>query len=401
MKKILLLGGAKQQIPAIEYAKSKGYYTILCDYLEDNPGQYVADKFYLESTTDKECILDIAKRENVDGVVSYLSDPATPTVAYVSNKLGLQSHPYESVKVLSNKHLFRKFLKENNFNSPKAKEFMSFDSVLDDINYFRFPIMIKPVDCNGSRGVTRIDSSKELKEIELAFDLAMQLSRSKTIIIEEYIESDHDFVIDGEFFVIDGEIKFWGFMNSQRNRNINHFVPVGYTYPLDIDEERIIRLKEELKRVIDLLDIKLGAVNFEAVFTEDNKLYFIEIAPRNGGNSISEYLEIITGINLMKAQIECSMGNKDIDLSFESNDKYYSCHNLYSNTRGIFDSVEYSEKIKDNIIKEIMFKQKGDLVEPFNGLDKRVGVIFMEHNSKKSMDNINNNIEKYININIK
>lgn len=401
MKKILLLGGAKQQIPAIEYAKSKGYYTILCDYLEDNPGQYVADKFYLESTTDKECILDIAKRENVDGVVSYLSDPATPTVAYVSNKLGLQSHPYESVKVLSNKHLFRKFLKENNFNSPKAKEFMSFDSVLDDINYFRFPIMIKPVDCNGSRGVTRIDSSKELKEIELAFDLAMQLSRSKTIIIEEYIESDHDFVIDGEFFVIDGEIKFWGFMNSQRNRNINHFVPVGYTYPLDIDEERVIRLKEELKRVIDLLDIKLGAVNFEAVFTEDNKLYFIEIAPRNGGNSISEYLEIITGINLMKAQIECSMGNKDIDLSFESNDKYYSCHNLYSNTRGIFDSVEYSEKIKDNIIKEIIFKQKGDLVEPFNGLDKRVGVIFMEHNSKKSMDNINNNIEKYININIK
>lgn len=401
MKKILLLGGAKEQIPAIEYAKSKGYYTILCDYLEDNPGQYVADKFYLESTTDKECILDIAKRENVDGVVSYLSDPATPTVAYVSNKLGLVSHPYESVKVLSNKHLFRKFLKENNFNSPKAKEFKSFDSVLDNINYFRFPIMIKPVDCSGSRGVTRIDSSKKLKEIESAFDLAMQLSRSKTIIIEEYIESDHDFVIDGEFFVIDGEIKFWGFMNSQRNRNINHFVPVGYTYPLDIDEERIIRLKEELKRVIDLLDIKLGAVNFEAVFTDDNKLYFIEIAPRNGGNSISEYLEIITGINLMKAQIECSMGNKDIDLSFESNGKYYSCHNLYSNTRGIFDSVEYSEKIKDNIIKEIMFKQKGDLVEPFNGLDKRVGVIFMEHNSKKSMDNINNNIEKYININIK
>ena len=79
MKKILLLGGSAQQIVAIETAKRLGYYTLLCDYLTDNPGQYHADKFYLVSTTDKNAVLEVAKNEKVDGVLAYASDPAAPT----------------------------------------------------------------------------------------------------------------------------------------------------------------------------------------------------------------------------------------------------------------------------------------------------------------------------------
>ena len=103
MKKLLLLGGSAQQVVAIETAKRLGYYTILCDYLSDNPGQYVADKFYLESTTNKEKILEIAAKEKIDGIVAYASDPAAPTAAYVAEKLNLYTNPYESVKTLCNK----------------------------------------------------------------------------------------------------------------------------------------------------------------------------------------------------------------------------------------------------------------------------------------------------------
>ena len=84
MKKILLLGGSAQQVIAVETAKKLGYYTVLCDYLPDNPGQYVADKFYLESTTDKKTILKIAEKEKVSGILAYASDPAAPTAAYLS-----------------------------------------------------------------------------------------------------------------------------------------------------------------------------------------------------------------------------------------------------------------------------------------------------------------------------
>lgn len=89
MKKILLLGGSAQQVIAIETAKKLGYYTVLCDFLTDNPGQYVADKFYLVSTTDKETVLNVALSEKVDGVLAYASDPAAPTAAYISQKMGL------------------------------------------------------------------------------------------------------------------------------------------------------------------------------------------------------------------------------------------------------------------------------------------------------------------------
>lgn len=93
MKKMLLLGGSAQQIVAIETAKRLGLYTVLCDYLPDNPGQYHADKFYQTSTTDKEAILDVARRENIDYIIAYASDPAAPTAAYVAEKLGLPTNP--------------------------------------------------------------------------------------------------------------------------------------------------------------------------------------------------------------------------------------------------------------------------------------------------------------------
>lgn len=94
MKKILLLGGSAQQVIAIETAKRLGYYTILCDYLTDNPGQYYADKFYLISTTDKEAIFKVAFDEAIDGVIAYASDPAAPTAAYVAEKMNLPTSPY-------------------------------------------------------------------------------------------------------------------------------------------------------------------------------------------------------------------------------------------------------------------------------------------------------------------
>ena len=120
-KKILLLGGSAQQIVAIEKAKELGYYTVLCDFLPDNPGQHHADKFYLASTTDKEAVLGIARKEDIDGIVAYASDPAAPTAAYVAEALGLPGSPYKSVEILCNKDQFRRFLAENGFIGASGK----------------------------------------------------------------------------------------------------------------------------------------------------------------------------------------------------------------------------------------------------------------------------------------
>lgn len=130
MKKILLLGGSAQQITAIETAQRLGYFTVLCDYLTDNPGQYVADKFYLVSTTDKDAVLEVAEKENINGVLAYASDPAAPTAAYVAEKLELPSNPYQSVETLCNKDMFRQFLAENGFHTPQANGFSTKEEAL-------------------------------------------------------------------------------------------------------------------------------------------------------------------------------------------------------------------------------------------------------------------------------
>ena len=166
MKKLLLLGGSAQQVVAIETAKRLGYYTILCDYLSDNPGQYVADKFYLESTTNKEKILEIAAKEKIDGIVAYASDPAAPTAAYVAEKLNLYTNPYESVKTLCNKDEFRSFLKNNGFNTPRSCGYTDVTTILNEITKFEFPVIIKPVDSSGSKELLCYETLIMLKKLQ-------------------------------------------------------------------------------------------------------------------------------------------------------------------------------------------------------------------------------------------
>ena len=119
-KKILLLGGSAQQVIAIKTAKKLGYYTVLCDYLPDNPGQYVADKYYNASTTDVDAVYQIAKEEKVDGVLAYASDPAALPAAIVAERLGLPTNPAKSVEVLGLKYPWRQFLHDNGFACPKV-----------------------------------------------------------------------------------------------------------------------------------------------------------------------------------------------------------------------------------------------------------------------------------------
>ncbi|MFO7841296.1 MAG: hypothetical protein R6V48_03935, partial [Fidelibacterota bacterium] len=119
-KRVLFLGAAYAQMPIIREAKNRGWYVITCDYLPDNPGHKLADEYYNVSTTDFEGVLYLAKKVKPDFVLAYASDPAAPTAAWVSEQLGLPNNNYKSVQLLSEKDLFRKFLAQNGFNTPKA-----------------------------------------------------------------------------------------------------------------------------------------------------------------------------------------------------------------------------------------------------------------------------------------
>lgn len=395
MKKILLLGGSTQQIPAIEYANEQGYYTVLCDYLADNPGQDYAKKFYCVSTTDKDAILEVAKNEKVDGVVAYASDPAAPTAAYVAEKLGLPTNPYKSVETLAFKDKFRDFLEENKFNCPKAKGFSSIESAKEEINQFTFPVMVKPIDSSGSKGVSKVES---IDNFESAFTTALNNSRSKNIIIEEFIEQDHEYMIGGDCFVVDGEVVYWGFLNCHRDPRVNALVPVGKSYPLLISEDRIKQVKREIQRVVDLLHIEFGGFNVEAMIDSKERVFLIEMGPRNGGNMIPDFLKMIHGVDLIGATVEAAMGNKNFQIEQKSNSGFYATHNLHTDKDGLFQTVQYKNGIEDKILKEVIYKKKGDSVQYFDGANKAIGIVFFKFDTQEEQMDFTNSPENWIEV---
>ena len=395
MKKILLLGGSEQQIVAIQKAKDLGYYTVLCDFLSDNPGQYVADKFYLVSTTDKEAILKVATEENIDGIVAYASDPAAPTAAYVGEKLGLPTNPYESVRILGEKHLFRQFLGENNFNVPRSVYLESWsDSIYEPITEFRFPVMVKPVDSSGSKGISCIDSMDDLRK---AYDYACMFSRNKIIQIEEFITRDHDYLVGGDIFVMEGKVVFWGLLNCHRDTNVNPLVPVGKSFPLQLSKKRIDIIHTEIQRLMDSLNIKFGAFNAELIFDKNDNLYFIEMGPRNGGNMIPDLLSMISGKDMIEATVRCAMGDFSYDMGFDGANVFYATHNLHSDKDGAYEDIRFSDEIDSFIIRKNLYKRSGDEIFYFDGANKALGIIFMKFESfeqlQKYMSQINEHIE--------
>lgn len=396
MKKILLLGGSFQQVVAIKKAKELGYYTVLCDYLSDNPGQYEADKFYLVSTTDKNAVLNVALKEQVDGVLAYASDPAAPTAAYVAEKLGLPTNPYKSVETLCNKSKFRKFLKENGFNTPKSKSYLDIDDVLIDLNngFYNYPLIVKPVDSSGSKGVSIVKDSSHFNN---AYKYASEFSRTTSVIVEEYIEKEHKYIVGGDIIVIDGKIVIWGLFNCHRDNAVNPLVPIGKSYPLDLPNESLLLIQKELQRLISELSIKNGEFNIELIINK-NRVFFIDIGPRAGGNMIPDLLSDIYGVDAVKTIIHLAMGN-EVHFDFENNnDSYFLTLNIYSKYDGILNEIKIDEEIKKYLYRECYYKAVNDRIEIFTYSSKTLGILFFRFYSKAEFDKYKDCISEYVEI---
>lgn len=398
MKKLLLLGGSSQQIVAIETAKKLGYYTVLCDFLTDNPGQYSADKFYLVSTTDKEAVLDVAKKENIDGVLAYASDPAAPTAAYVAEKMGLPGNPYESVEILCNKDRFREFLKNNGFCTPAAKGYSDIQSAFDDIKngYFRMPVIVKPVDSSGSKGVGKIETIEEtLQKLEYA----MSFSRGKRIIVEEFVEK-LGYQIAGDGLSIDGKLVFRYFANDHFNPEcVNPFVPISASFPYNMPQKVQDSIHCEIQRLLTLLNMKTCTYNFDMRIDSEYHVYLMEVAPRDGGNYIPQIIKYATGVDLVEYSVRSAMGENIaapqniVPKGFWS---YYAVHSLKD---GILDKIEFADGIEEkHIVENHIIKKCGDKISAFTGANSTLGCLLMKFDSMEQMLDMMDHSEKWIKV---
>ncbi len=397
MKKILLLGGSESKSIAISKAKDLGYYTILCDYLPDNYGRNIAHKFYQESTTDNDAVLKVARTENVDGIVSYASDYGAPAAAYAAENLGLPTNPFESVLTLREKHRFREFLKNNGFPCPKAISF-DFSSYNKDIENllsdFSYPLMVKPTDSCGSNGISRIDSPSQLEQ---AYETAYKAGLQKRVIIEEYIENDYPYVIGGDIFVQNGQIVCWGLLNCHRDHSVNSLVPTGKSYPLLISDCDYELIKSELQRLLQTLNITMGAFNIEIII-HNHKVYFIEVGPRNGGNEIPDFLSVLTGSDIISATIEAALGNTKFKVNHPPENVCMSTYNIHSSKDGKYVDTVFAEEYLHRIIRTDFFVKPGTDIKKFDKAGNLIGIVFLKHDSVDEMTDMMNHPEKWQNV---
>ena len=385
MKRLMLLGGLGYVLPVIDAAHRLGYYVITCDYLPDNIAHKFSDEYHNVSIVEQNKVLDLARKLNIDGIMSFAVDPGVVTAAFVQEKMSLPGNPYESVCILQNKAKFRKFLKNHGFNVPVAEETKTIEHAKSIISRFRFPVIIKPVDSAGSKGVTKIITESEL---ESAFLHAIQHSVSGSVIIEEFIEK-LGYSSDSDCFSVDGKLVFSSFSSQRFDLTAcNPFTPAAYSWPSLMPFAGQHELECEIQRLISLLGLGTSIYNIETRIGTDGKAYIMEMSPRGGGNRISEILKLSTGTDLITACVKASVGEDIGELGPCSYNGYWAEIILHSEKSGIFQGLEVDEEVKNNIMDIDLMVKKGDRVRPFNGANDMLGTMILKSDNARRIDAI-------------
>ena len=395
-KKILFVGASFAQVPPIKYAKKMGYYVVACDQNKKSPGFKYCDESYIISTTNKKKIYELSKKLKINGIITYVSDTASPAVSYVAKKLNLKGLPIKAVNTLVYKNLFRKFLKKNNFNYPEFKIFRSKEKINNFIDKIGYPFFIKPIDSSGSKGVTKVVKKIFIKK---AISEALNYSKKKKFIIERIIERK-GYQIAGDGFVMNKKLVFrcWG--DEHFNEKLNGLITIGPSLPSVHQEKKFKIVHQETQRIIDLLGITNGALNFDFIFDKNDNLYFLEIAPRNGGGLLAELIQKSTNVDLIKYTVDTALGIRLKKLSMKKCKGYWSSFMVHSTKKGIYKNLFISNKIKSRLIKSEMFVRAGDYVRKYSNSQHILGNLILKFKNQKEMLSLYKNPEKFIRVNL-
>lgn len=395
----MILGGSRYALPVVEAAHKLGIYVITCDYLPNNIAHKYSDKYCNVSIIDKEKTLEVAQDLEIDGIMSFACDPGVVTAAYVAEKMGLPNvGPYESVCILQNKSKFREFLKKNGFTVPSAKGYKSVEQALDDIDAFHWPVIVKPTDSAGSKGVIRVDDPAELDK---SIRYALSFSNSGEFIIEDFI-MQHGFSSDTDSFSVNGELKFVSFNCQRFDKNAkNPYTPAAYSWPSSMSEEHQNELKGEIQRLLKLLNMNTAVYNIETREGMDGKAYIMELSPRGGGNRLAECLRYATGIDIITNMVKYSVGIQMDDIIQKPYNGFWAEIVLHSDTPGVFKELWISDDIKKNVIEIDLWIEEGTEVGGFTAANEAIGTLILKFDTKKKMLNVLDNQNKYVQVKLK
>ncbi|WP_130859701.1 ATP-grasp domain-containing protein [Gracilibacillus phocaeensis] len=300
----MILGGSYGQVPAIKTAKRLGLKTLVIDQNPNAVGFEFADYAECVDTTDLENALKVAKKYNVCGSMTISSDIAVPTSCYINETLELSNQGIGIAEKVTDKALMRDEFKTNGITSPNFfiyEENQDLSLFLLKIKQFIDTniVIVKPSDSSGSRGVTRINDELELRT---AIQNAMQYSRNRKVVVEEYISGIE---VGAQCFSIDGEMVYCFIHNDTVSSNM---VPVGHSFPSYEKTLVLNKIEEECAKALKALGVVNGPSNIDIIIDKNDRPYIIEIGARIGATKLPELVKFHSGIDIIESAIKLSTG---------------------------------------------------------------------------------------------
>ncbi len=398
MKKVLILGASASQVPIIKLAKKRGFETIVISIPGDYPGLKIADKTYEVDIYDKEKVLEVAQKEQVDGVVTDQLDFPVPTVAYVTEKLGLPSIGYDCALKFTNKYLMRNECTKLNINNPKYNKASILSEAKEKCLDIGFPLIIKPTDSAGSRGISVI---RNIKELEDKFEHSIAFSTESCVILEKYIP--------GKEYVVGGfasNYKFTNLVIAERQLfDIpDIFIPRKALFTSVADnyvEEQILKTN---KRLIEGFGLKFGVTHCEYIVEEKTGIiYLVECAARGAAIYISSHLiPLATGIDANSLLLDVAVGNEE-EIEIRNIESNVSGYLVFTLPQGFVKDIKGLEKIKSLPNVHRVFLDSihiGMETKVMTDKGMRMGPILIKGRTKEECENTIDQIKGLLEINV-
>lgn len=367
----LVLGGTLPHRALIQNLQSRGYYVVLIDHLESPPAATICNRHVRESTLDEEAVLEWALALNAALVVSTCIDQANFVASKVAASLGLPI-PYslDTAERVTNKSLMKHRLVASGV---PTSHFVSGTSWQDFENHgLKYPVVVKPNDANGSKGVVKVDTPRNLRA---SVDVALGLSRSHQAVVEEWV-SGREIAIDS--YILDGEAHI---LCSRERRKIRHTEPtthveqiVGSVWPAQVDDEVLQEYKRIAEVVAKSFHLENTPLMMQAILHEDG-LSVIEFAPRIGGAENYRIIRLATGADVIDYAVDSWLGKRPA-LNYSAPSKVFADLYIYAHAApfgeitGIADLVD-----RQVVLYGETYKRRGETVTADLTSNQRVGAI--------------------------
>jgi biotin carboxylase len=376
----MILGGGVYQIPLIRKVKELGYKSIVVSPFGNYPGIKIADIYLNLDTTNIADVLSEAKKFEIDSIITTGTDVCVPTIGRVVDELNLYGTGFEASMKSMDKVRMKDAFKSNGVPTANYHVFTDFFSAVNFVNKIALPIMVKATDSSGSRGITKVENIDFFKE---AWERAYEVSKSKQIVIEEFLEG----IEFGAQVIIHGDKVVKIFIHSDTVSESPYYTPIGHSIPSEDLNVDFLEIEYVLNKTIKAIGLKNCIANVDLMLV-NGKPFIIEIGARMGATCLPEIISIYSGFDIYKHLIHLSLGIHDkIDLPIAQPSASLL---LTSKKQGVLKEIIIPESVFNNqYLVDLFIEAKiGDLINEFKTGPDRLGHIIVIGSTAKEAEQL-------------